>query len=267
MDLLPPPSDLSAPSDTLLISLIQEHALKEGYAVVTRRSNRDKRGIKDKIWLRCTRGLKIREPIGQKRKHETSRTNDCPFECIIKLDKTEDTWHLRTKDGSHNHDPGKRVAHSTHRAAALTSQIEETIIAQSANRVTPADIVYGLNCGMEEDPIWKTRDIYNAKLKIRQRMLGHLTPTQVLLKRLHASDEWYVQFLKDSKDRVTHLFFSRSSCHEMLKVNWEVVIMDATYKTNRYKLPLLIITGTTALGSSFYIAFCFLAREQFEDYF
>ena len=53
----------------------------------------------------------------------------------------------------------------------------------------------------------------------------------------------------------------------MLKVNWEVVIMDATYKTNRYRLPLLIITGTTELESSFYIAFYFLAGEQFEDYF
>ena len=43
--------------------------------------------------------------------------------------------------------------------------------------------------------------------------------------------------------------------------------MDATYKTNRYKLPLLIITGINALGGSFYVAFCFLAGEQFEDYF
>ena len=177
MDLLPPPSDLSASSDTLLISLIQEHALKQGYAVITKRSNKDKRGEKHKIWLRYTRGGQIRETTGQKRKHGTSRLNNCPFECIIKLDKKEDIWHLRIKDASHNHDPGKRVAHSIHRAAVLTSQVEETIIAQSANRVTPADIMYGLNYGLEEDPIWKTRDIYNAKFKFRQKMLRHLTPT------------------------------------------------------------------------------------------
>ena len=107
----------------------------------------------------------------------------------------------------------------------------------------------------------------NVKFKARYRILGHLIPTQALLKRLHTSDKWYVWFLKDSKDRVTHLFFARSSSQEMLKENWEVVIMDATYKTNRYKLPLLIITGINALGGSFYVAFCFLAGEQFEDYF
>ena len=37
----------------------------------------------------------------------------------------------------------------------------------------------------------------------------------------------------------------------MLKENWEVVIMDATYKTNKYKLPLLIIISINALGGSF----------------
>ena len=107
MDLLPPPSDLSASSDTHLISLIQEHALKNGYAVITKRSNKDKRGEKDKIWLRCSCSGKIREVTGQKRKHGTSRLNACPFECILKLDKKKDTWSLRIKEASHNHEPGK----------------------------------------------------------------------------------------------------------------------------------------------------------------
>lgn len=42
--------------------------------------------------------------------------------------------------------------------------------------------------------------------------------------------------------------------------------MDCTYKTNRYKLPLLVITGVTALNISFYIAFAFLLNETTKDY-
>ncbi len=139
-------------------------------------------GETDKIWLRCTRGGKIREAVGQKRKHGTSRLNDCPFDCILKLDKKEDTWRLRIKEPSHNHDPGKRVAHTVHRKAALTSQVEEAIVRESAKRATPGDILYDLNKDHEEDPIWKLKDIYNAKLKVRYRMFGPLTPTQALLK-------------------------------------------------------------------------------------
>ncbi len=39
---------------------------------------------------------------------------------------------------------------------------------------------------------------------------------------------------------------------EILQLSYEVLIMDATYKTNRYKLPLLIITGVTSLNTKEY---------------
>lgn len=172
MNLLPPPSDLTAPNGDLLLSLVQDHAKDEGYAVVTKRSQRDKRGEKDKIWLRCSRGGKIREMTGQKRKHETSRHNDCPFECIMKLDKKENTWRLRIKNASHNHDSEKRVAHVAHRKAALTREIEDTIAEQTANRATPREIIHALHQGLEEDPIWNSRDIYNARDKIRRQNLN-----------------------------------------------------------------------------------------------
>ena len=100
-------------------------------------------------------------------KYRTSRANGCVFECVLKLDKKENTWRLRLNRASQNLGPGNgRVAHATHQVAALTSQVEETIIAQSTNPATPANIVYGLNQGLEEDPIWKTRDVYNAKHKV-----------------------------------------------------------------------------------------------------
>lgn len=267
MNLLPPPEGLSAATDTLLISNIQEYVRSEGYAVIRKRSKKNRAGDIVKIWLRCTRGGKIRDTVGQKRQHGTSRLNECPFECILKLGSDE--WILDTiKNASHNHDPSKRVAQTVHRKSAMTSSVKQAIITQTGSRATPGDIIYGLHEGLdEEDPVFKHRDIYNAKAEIRRQNLGPLTPTQALLKWLHASDDWYIKFLKDQKDRVTHLFFSRRSCHEMLKENWEVLIMDCTYKTNRYRLPLLIIYGVNALGGCFYVAFCFLAAEEEEDYF
>lgn len=36
-----------------------------GYALNIKRSNTNKRGIKDKIWLKCDRGGKYRSPVGQ----------------------------------------------------------------------------------------------------------------------------------------------------------------------------------------------------------
>ena len=52
----------------------------------------------------------------------------------------------------------------------------------------------------------------------------------------------------------------------ILKYNCEVLILDATYKTNRYKLLLLVITGVTALNTSFYVGFAFMKAEHTPDY-
>ena len=41
-----------------------------------------------------------------------------------------------------------------------------------------------------------------------------------------------------------------------------VLIMDCTYKTNRYKMPLLDIVGVTALNTSFYVGFCFVFKDD-----
>ena len=74
-------------------------------------------------------------------------------------------------------------------------------------------------------------------------------------------------YLKDNLDRITHLYFSKDSCQSTLMTNPDVLIMDCTYKTNRYKLPLISTMGTTALNTSFYVGFAFLRQERKEDYF
>lgn len=42
--------------------------------------------------------------------------------------------------------------------------------------------------------------------------------------------------------------------------------MDCTYKTNRYKLPMLSICGAISLNSTFNIRYCFMRQESVEDY-
>lgn len=73
-------------------------------------------------------------------------------------------------------------------------------------------------------------------------------------------------FQKDVKDRVTHLYFTKDICELKLKSNPEILIMDCTYKSNKYRLPLLNVVGTTSLNTTFYAAFGFLLQERTEDF-
>jgi histone-lysine N-methyltransferase SETD2 len=46
----------------------------------------------------------------------------------------------------------------------------------------------------------------------------------------------------------------------------EVLVMDCTYKSNRFSLPLFNIVGMTASNSTFFVAFTFLKHEREADY-
>ena len=46
-----------------------------------------------------------------------------------------------------------------------------------------------------------------------------------------------------------------------------MIIINCTYKTNKYKLFLLIITNINALKELFYVIFYFLITKKYNDYF
>jgi hypothetical protein len=53
---------------------------------------------------------------------------------------------------------------------------------------------------------------------------------------------------------------------EYLNQNAEVVLLDCTYKTNKFDMPLLHIIGVDGLNQSFTIAICFLDQKTEENY-
>ena len=52
----------------------------------------------------------------------------------------------------------------------------------------------------------------------------------------------------------------------LLLKNFEVLIMNCIYKTNKYKMFLLIIIDVISLNIIFYVEFCFMKDENFSDY-
>ena len=73
---------------------------------------------------------------------------------------------------------------------------------------------------------------------------------------------WAYEFRQDSDARVTELICIPDISRKFLVCFLEALIIDCTYKTNRYKLPLLDIVGQTNTNSTFYIGFGLLAAED-----
>ena len=62
------------------------------------------------------------------------------------------------------------------------------------------------------------------------------------------------------------LFFAHPGSLERWRAFPHVLLMDATYKTNRYRMPLLKIVCVTATNMTFCIAFMFMHLEKVFNY-
>lgn len=73
---------------------------------------------------------------------------------------------------------------------------------------------------------------------------------------------WEFANKRDDRGRLTHLFLFRKSAQKILQESHEALVMDCIYKTNRYAMPLFVIT----INITFYVAFVFIAHEYTGDY-
>jgi len=77
--------------------------------------------------------------------------------------------------------------------------------------------------------------------------------------------EWHRKTLNGS-DVIKEIFWTRPTSLDFLRTFPRVIILDCTYKTNRYKMSLLEIVGVTSTDQIFCIAIAYLVAESEENY-
>lgn len=85
--------------------------------------------------------------------------------------------------------------------------------------------------------------------------------------------EWVMQkdnvrFLaKHNTDkRFTYLFFNTPLGMKLFKENNYILILDSTYKTNRFSMPLFYIVGCTGMSTMFQVSVCFMRNKKEREY-
>jgi len=66
--------------------------------------------------------------------------------------------------------------------------------------------------------------------------------------------------------RLKRLFFAHPNSVEIYKKHLKVVLLDCTYKTNRFRMPLLNIYVVTSNCKTVQVALCFLSGKKDLDY-
>ncbi|XP_042754325.1 uncharacterized protein LOC122196071 [Lactuca sativa] len=110
-----------------------------------------------------------------------------------------------------------------------------------------------------------SRTIYNVKKKIRKENLGNQSMINALFKELEECGFTY-DISHNPKGYISRLFIAHPLSIKLIKAFSHIFVMDCTYKTNKYNMPLLDIIGVSCFNTSFYSGFVFLEREDEENY-
>ena len=130
----------------------------------------------------------------------------------------------------------------------------------------PAQILECLKKLHPDETILATIDtIYSAQKRAAQEMLQGISPI-IHLNEILAGTDFTTMTKVDESGELKGLFFCHSLSVKLLHQYHLILFLDCTYKTNKYWMPLLHITGVTGANKSFSLAFCFLAKET-QDYY
>ncbi|XP_068475253.1 uncharacterized protein [Phaseolus vulgaris] len=113
-----------------------------------------------------------------------------------------------------------------------------------------------------EDNMTTIKQVYNARYSYKRSVRGPRTELQQLMMLLDRDNYLHWSTCHESSNIVSDIFWTHPDVVKLLNAFNIVFLMDKTYKTNKYRLPLLEIVGVTCTGLSFSAGFAFLSSEK-----
>jgi len=204
----------------------------------------------------------------KRRKASSSRKCNCPFRIHAIEDPSTLKWRAFIKEQYHNHEPSSEsTSHPSHRRAGIAnlSADQRQLVGTLQLRNTPVNTIRAQLSDMSVDVI--SRDLYNDRNRSRFTHLGGVTAVQWLYDKLRDL-KWFCRFDTDLEveNRVTRIFFAHPEAVKLLAQNPDVVLLDCTYRTNRFNMPLLNFCSATGNNMTLQIALAFLSEEKAADY-
>ena len=147
---------------------------------------------------------------------------------------------------------------------------------------TPTQILHSLQKDNPKSALIP-RDIYNLFASLRIEELDSQTPIEWLLQVIsksiviHKNTNESLQKLKDLQfnpreyihpdtNKLQTLFLAHPEAIKLWKNHPDIILLDSTYKTNQFRMPLLNICAITGNKKVVQIGLCFLSGEKKPDY-
>jgi hypothetical protein len=238
---------------------IGDIAKKLWFVAVMAKSDNGGNNRKPYIIMGCQRGGTHRAYVNKKR--ELTRTLKCqwPFKvrsyCLSSLQ-----WSVSVIEGTHNHKMESRL--EGHKVSERLLGDETILVHEmTKNHMKPRHILSTIR-GKNLESSTTSKHIYNLWQRMRTKEQGGRTEIQQLFKCLSDGNYTYGHRLLSDGQTVSDIFFAHHESIKLFNLFLTVLLLDSTYKTNKYKLPLLEFVGTTSTEQTFSVGFALLSAEK-----
>ncbi|KAI1003118.1 hypothetical protein K3495_g5085 [Podosphaera aphanis] len=255
-------------SNESALSACRTIAVENGYGLRMLGKKTNRQGVITSRQVVCDR-LGSGESRSKGIRRSGSIRCDCEFALSIRL--SGDEYIIDISNPNHNHPPS--VSAYSHPSNTRLSETEKKeVIDKSELGIPPRIILAELR---SKGGHATSTAVYNCIAKHRKFQLGDQSPISALLRLLEEKDDsdsgnedrkWWYDYLVDTDDCLTHLFFQHTTSIALLRQFPEIIIMDFIYSTNGFGMPLLHIDGCTNINTTFEVSYAFLIRETEADY-
>ncbi|XP_058758088.1 protein FAR1-RELATED SEQUENCE 6-like [Vicia villosa] len=247
-----------------MLQWIRTEATKLGFSVVIGKSDNGTDRRNAFVTLTCEiNGKYIRRIQKLKRDDIDSRKYECPFRLHGYL-LANNKWRINVICGLHNHDLSQKLA--GHPIACRLLPNEKTCVSDMTLSLLPPKNIFATLKRKRPKNTSNVKQVYNRCYQSKLAIMGDQTEMQHLLKLLDENN--YVCRHRRGDDGVTvrDIYWTHIDSIKLFNMFPTVLIIDSTYKTNKYRLPLLEIVGVTSTKKTYFVGFAFLECEK-EDKF
>lgn len=267
---MPLPPEATFPTLQELEDSVHAWTLQYGYELVNTSSQ--KKGTHgQKKTVRCGRAGKTKNCRKLDHTTRVRKTSSHKSGCKVSVlyvtdDKEQGPWSIQhpRQPASHNHLPTKAEALPNYRRSKRTAELVSVVKAHLSAGI-PTRQSLAVLCTEFPDSFQTCRDLYNIKREHRRIIQQSVGIVEAAIHRLQA-ENFYTEYGINEQRELDFLFLSHPDSIKMLRQFNDVILLDCTYKTNRYNRPLLNICGVTGSNHTINVALCFLPGEREEHF-
>jgi hypothetical protein len=278
------PWEVDFPSDSPLVTAshksietlfdtLKEFCIKNRMGLVTIRSQKNKaktRTVKYELVCDKSRYYKPRESTAQLRKTNTTKVAaNCPFKVVVQsLQSNNYEWSMRVVSSVHrDHAPSQDLTEHYHWRTLTEDQMHFLEHLCLDKTISSRSIYKQLRQKWPQIAI-RRRDVYNWRWKVNQTKRQGYSPTNDFVRTLSESKKvwiWGLDWIED-EFRFRNAAWGYHKSGKMWQQFFACLQIDATYKTNCYKMPLVTVVTVSSEKTSMPICYGLLNNEQLVSY-